>query len=179
MLDAMEIRIEAPGLWHRYQKGDAFRRYVDDRSQLVLAVVGLFLIFSLATTAGSVVVIGGRHSFLVLLMLVLAPFLLLGTLAVLVFLFFSWLESRALAETLARVRKAPPRKPDLSPRGVQAAAVASAQVVFAATPAIYWAFFALLVVVPLMLLAELSGAAAVLMLLVLLAAPIAFAYLDR
>jgi hypothetical protein len=178
MLDAMEIRIEAPGLWHRYQKGDAFRRYVDDRSRLVLPVVALLLIFSLATTAGSVVVIGGRHSFLVLFMLVLAPFLLLGTLAVLLFLFFSWLESRALAETLARVRKSAPRKPDLSPRGLRIV-LASFRVVLVTTPTVYWAFFAVFVVAPLALLAQLSGAAAVLMLLVLAAAPIAFAYLDR
>ena len=178
MLAAMEIRIEAPRLWQRYQKGDAFRRYVDDRAPLIIPVGALFLVFSVATTAGAVVIIGGTHSFLVLLMLVLAPFLIGGSFGVLVFVFFSWLESRAIARTLARVRKTAPRRPELSWRGLLAAG-AALRTTFAATPAIVWLLFALLVVAPLLLLAKLSGAAATLMLLLLLAAPAAYAYLDR
>ena len=174
----MEIRIEAPGLWQRYQKGDAFRRYVDERAPLIVPVGVLFLVFSLATTAGAVVIIGGTHSFLVLLMLVLSPFLIGGTFCVLLFLFFSWLESRAIARTLARVRKAAPRRPELSWRGVLAAA-AALRTTFAATPALVWLLFAVLVVAPLLLLAKLSGAAATLLLVLLVAAPVAYAYLDR
>jgi hypothetical protein len=178
MLAAMEIRIEAPGLWHRYQKGEAFRRYVDERTQLVVPVAVVFLIFSLATTAGAVVIVGGRHSFLVLLMLVLAPFLLIGTLAALLFLFFSWLENRALTRTLARVRKSAPRKPELSWRGLRAA-LPALRGSFAATPAPVWLLVVLLVIAPLCLLALLSGAAAALMLLLLAATPGAYHFLDR
>jgi hypothetical protein len=124
------------------------------------------------------VIIGGTHSFLVLLMLVLAPFLVAGTFGVLVFVFFSWLESRAIADTLARVRRTAPRRPELSWRGVLAAA-ATLPTTFAAMPPLVWLLFAVLVVAPLLLLAKLSGAAATLMLLLLVAAPLAYAYLDR
>jgi hypothetical protein len=167
MLAAMDILVEAPNLLRRYQKGDAFRRYVDDRAMLVIPVAALFLIFSLATTAGAVVTIGGTHSFLVLLMLVASPFLLAGTFLTLAFVFFSWLEDRSLALMLARVKK-PARRPGW--RGALARV---------ALPRIPWLPVALLVLAPLLALAKLSLAAAALMLLVVLGAPVAFAFLDR
>src|SRR5690348_14156966 len=111
----MDILVEAPNLLRRYQQGDAFRRYVDDRAPLVIMVAVVFLMFSLATTTGVVVSVGGTRSFLVLLMLVLAPFLLAATFLTLIFVFFLWLENRSLELTLARVKK-PAR-----PRGLRAA----------------------------------------------------------
>lgn len=161
----MDILVEAPNLFRRYQKGDAFRRYVDDRAPLVIAVAVVFLMFSLATTAGAVVSIGGTHSFLVLLMLVLAPFLLAGTFLVLIFVFFSWLENRSLALTLARVKK-PGR-----PAGLRAIA--------AALPPVPWLLVGVFVVVPLALLASLSLAGAALMLFLGAGAPVAYAFVER
>lgn len=167
----MDILVEGPSLLRRYQKGDAFRRYVDDRAMLVIPAGALYLIFSLATTVGAVVTIGGTHSFLVLLMLVAAPFLLAGTFLTLVFVFFSWLENRAIAATLARVKK-PARRRESGLRGVLADALA-------ALPRIPWILVGVFVLVPLLLLAQLSLAAAALMLLVALGAPVAYAWLDR
>jgi hypothetical protein len=128
-------------------------------------------VFSLATTAGAVVTIGGTHSFLVLLMLIAAPFLLGGTFGVLLFVFFSWLETRAIARMLAKVRKTAPHRPDFSLAALRAG--------LTALPPVSWLLVGLLVVVPLLLLAQLSLAAAVLMLLLALAAPAVYAYLDR
>lgn len=161
----MDILVEAPNLFRRYQKGDAFRRYVDERAPLVIAVAVVFLMFSLATTAGAVVSIGGTRSFLVLLMLVLAPFLLAGTFLTLLFVFFSWLENRSLALTLARVKKGE-RRPGL--RGL-----------LAALPPMPWVLIALFVLGPLLLLASLSAGAAVLMLVLIVAAPLLYAWLER
>ena len=161
----MDILVEAPNLLRRYQKGDAFRRYVDDRAPLVVAVAVVFLMFSLATTAGAVVSIGGTHSLLVLLMLVVAPFLLAATFLTLFFMFFSWLENRSLMMTLARVKK-PARRPGL--RGV-----------LAGLPPIPWLLVVLFVVAPLALLATLSAAAALLMLFLAGGAPAAYAFLER
>lgn len=161
----MDILVEAPNLLRRYQKGDAFRRYVDDRAPLVVAVAVVFLMFSLATTAGAVVSIGGTHSLLVLLMLVVAPFLLAATFLTLFFMFFSWLENRSLMMTLARVKK-PARRPGL--RGV-----------LAGLPPIPWLLVVLFVVAPLALLATLSIAAALLMLFLAGGAPAAYAFLER
>jgi hypothetical protein len=161
----MDILVEAPNLLRRYQKGDAFRRYVDDRAPLVVAVAVVFLMFSLATTAGAVVSIGGTHSFLVLLMLVAAPFLLAATFLTLFFMFFSWLENRSLMLTLARVKK-PARRP--GGRGL-----------LAGLPPIPWLLVVLFVAAPLTLLATLSLAAAVLMLFLAGGAPVAYAFLER
>lgn len=167
----MDILIEAPGLLRRYQKGDAFRRYVDDRAILILPVGVMFLVFSLATTAGSVVYIGGTHSFLVLLMLIVSPFLLGGTFCVLLFVFFSWLETRAIAVSLAKMRKHAPRRPAFSWPALKAG--------LQALPPLPWLLVGLLVVVPLLFLAQLSLAAAALMLLLLVATPVAYVFLDR
>ena len=161
----MDIFIEAPNLLRRYQKGDAFRRYVDDRATLIIPVAVLFLVFSLATTAGTVVTLGGTHSFLVLLMLIAAPFLLAGTFLVLVFVFFSWLEARSLARMLAKVKK-PAAKPGLRELRDE-------------LPRVPWLLVGLFVLVPLLLLAQLSLAGALLMLVLALAAPAAYAWLDR
>jgi len=161
----MDILVEAPNLFRRYQKGDAFRRYVDDRAPLVVAVAVVFLMFSLATTAGTVVSIGGTHSFLVLLMLVAAPFLLAGTFLVLIFVFFSWLENRSLSLMLARVKK-PASQP-----GVRA--------IVAALPRIPWILVGLFVGLPLVMLALLSPAAAVLMVFLAAAAPVGYILIER
>ena len=161
----MDILVEAPNLLRRYQKGDAFRRYVDDRAPLVVAVAVVFLMFSLVTTAGAVVAIGGTHSALVLLMLVVAPFLLAGTFFTLIFVFFSWLESRSLALMLARVKK--PARP------------ASLRAIAAALPPIPWLLAAVFVAVPLVLLAALSPAAALLIAFLAVGAPVAYAWLER
>lgn len=161
----MDILVEAPNLLRRYQNGDAFRRYVDDRAPLVVAVAVVFLMFSLATTAGAVVSIGGTHSLLVLLMLVLAPFLLAGTFFVLIFVFFSWLETRSLSLMLAKVKKP--------------AQEAGMRAIVAALPRIPWVLAALFVVLPLVLLALLSPAAAILMLFLAAAAPVGYILIER
>jgi hypothetical protein len=161
----MDILVEAPGLLRRYRESDGFRRYVDDRAPLVIAVSVVFLMFSLATTTGTVVSLGGTRSFLVLLMLVLAPFLLAGTFLTLLFVFFSWLENRALELTLARVKK--PARPR-EWRGV-----------LAGLPRIPWLPVGGFVALPLGLLASLSVGGAAVMLLLALAAPVGYAFLDR
>jgi hypothetical protein len=161
----MDILVEAPNLLRRYQQGDAFRRYIDERAPLVIAVAVVFLMFSLATTAGAVVSIGGTRSFLVLLMLVLAPFLLAGTFLTLMFVLFSWLENRSLAVTLARVKK---------PAGQ-----AGSRGVLASLPPIPWLLVGVFVVLPLGLLAWLSPAAAAVMLLLAVVAPAVYLFLDR
>ncbi len=92
----MDFRIEAPNLYWRYQQGDAFRRYVQKRLPLVIPAVAVFFAIALTTTTGAVVYVGGTHAFLVLLGLVIAPFFLIGSLSVQLFVFFSWLERRAI-----------------------------------------------------------------------------------
>ena len=98
----MDIRVEAPNLLRRYQEGDAFRRYVQRRTPLIVAALIILLTISLATTAGMVVYFGDIHTLRVLACLVAAPFVLAGSLFVQGFVFFSWLEQRAIDRVAGR-----------------------------------------------------------------------------
>src|SRR5512138_2164985 len=100
----MDFHVEAPNLYSRYRQGDAFRRYVRKRTGLVLPAVAVFVAISIATTTGSVVYFGGTNGLIVLLGLILAPFFMLGSLSVQLFVFFSWLGQRALAGVTRRHR---------------------------------------------------------------------------
>ena len=92
----MDILTEAPNLMRRYRHGDAFRHYVRERRSLVVAALVIFFTISLATTSGTVVYIGGTNAPVVLICLLLAPFVLIGGVFVEGYIFFSWLERRAL-----------------------------------------------------------------------------------
>ena len=92
----VDILTEAPNLLKRYRHGDAFRHYVEGRAPLVIAALVIFSSISLATTSGMVVFIGGTNAPVVLMCLLLAPFVLIGSVLVQAYIFFAWLERRAL-----------------------------------------------------------------------------------
>ena len=152
----MDIRVEAPNLLRRYQEGAAFRQYVQRRTPLVFASLVVMLTLSLATTAGMVVYFGDIHTWRVLAGLILAPFLLVGSLFVQGFVFFSWLEQRAIDEVSGRTR--PPREQ---------------------IPPIPWLLVAIFVAAPLLVLALLSPKLAALLLLIAICTPLAYSFLDR
>lgn len=92
----MDILTDAPNLARRYTHGDAFRHYVRERRPLVIAALVIFSTISLASTSAMVVYIGGTNAMVVLICLILSPFVLLGSVFVQGYIFFSWLERRAL-----------------------------------------------------------------------------------
>lgn len=92
----MDLLHEAPNLFQRYRHGSAFRTYVHRRLPRIIAVLTVFLIVSTATSAAMVVLLGGTSALRVLGCLLLAPAVLIGSLFVQLFIFFSWLEQRAL-----------------------------------------------------------------------------------
>jgi hypothetical protein len=160
----MDILTESSNLWQRFQHSAAFKRHVRERLRLVVPTLIVFVAFSVAVTAGSIITLGGTHSILVLVGLLTAPLVLLGTLFVQVFVFFSWLEDRAL-----------------HPRGAQNVpqAMASLRKVIATFPPVMHAVGGAILFVPLYLLAVLSVKIALLALLLVLAVPVAYASLDR
>lgn len=95
----MDILTEAPNLLRRYQQGDKFRTYVRQRQQLVTPAVVAFALFSLAVTVGTVLFVGNKHALLFLLGLIGGPFILIGSFVLQMYLFFSWLELRALGSS--------------------------------------------------------------------------------
>ena len=152
----MDILHEAPNLLQRYKHGDAFRRYVQRHLPLVVVALGVFLTVSAASTAGMVVFFGGTHELVVLACLVLAPFVLIGSLFVQVFVFFSWLEQRAIDRVSGRppctIQEHLPRAP--------------------------WALAAVFVAAPFFVLALVSIKIAATLLVLFILTPIAFSLLD-
>ncbi|HZE59336.1 MAG TPA: hypothetical protein VE085_02150 [Burkholderiales bacterium] len=153
----MDVLTEARDLAQRYAKGDAFRRYVRDRAALVLPTLALFFAISVALGLGLFGAMGTHH-FGVLLAMVLLPFVLFGSFALQAFVFFAWLELRALAPLLPpgtglRLRLGKP-------------------------PPIPWIACAVLVLVPFLVLVLASLKAAALVLVVALLIPLAYTLLE-
>jgi hypothetical protein len=96
----LETLQEAANLYNRYQAGAGFRVYMRSRMNLVYVMVALFVAGAVVCTAGTVVALAGARAFLMLFALILAPFILIGCLFVQGYIFFGWLENRALAEGL-------------------------------------------------------------------------------
>jgi len=166
----MDILTEAPNLIRRYQEGDAFRLYVRQRLALVIPALFVFLTFSIATTAGTVLYVGGTHSFVVLLALVVAPFILLGSLFVQLFVFFWWLEWRAID----RLSGHPPKPVAGMPRSLS-----ELRSVMGRPPAVPWGLAAIFLLAPFLALALLSMKTAAVLFLAALLTPILYSVFDR
>ena len=160
----MDLFVEAPNLVRRYRGGKAFRYYVEERKALVLPAVLIFVAFSVATSAGAIVFIGGTHPLRTLLAIVIAPFFLIGSVIVLLFVFFSWLESRAMAAVTG------------SAAGGLSVAALRATLLRLPVP---WAYAGVFIGLPLLFVALISGKIAALLLLAVLATPILYSLLDR
>lgn len=150
---------DARGLAARYQEGPGFRQYVAGHMMFVAPAAVLFLLISIACAASTVIFLADRHPMLALPGLLLAPFVLVGSLFVQVFVFFSWVESRALARALRRKKKAP--------------------LDFGEMPKVPWALAGVFVVLPLAMLASVSGIAAITLILLVAVLALAFARFDR
>ncbi|HUQ76012.1 MAG TPA: hypothetical protein VM183_14910 [Burkholderiales bacterium] len=145
----MDIRVEAPNLLRRYKEGAAFRKYVQRRTPVVVAALVVFLLFGAATTAAMVVFFAGTSSLAALACLIVAPFVLIGSLFVQTFVFFSWLERRA-------INRAAPGLPEIP-----------------------WTLAALFLGLPFFVLALVSIKVAVTVLVIAVLMPVAYAYLDQ
>jgi len=164
----MDTFIEAQNLLKRYRDGKAFRHYVEERMPLVFLAVIVFLAYSLATTAATIVFIGGTHGFLTLLAMLIAPFLLIGSLASLLFIFFSWLETRAMAHVTGQ--------PAVGREHLRSLPVLRSALGRLSVP---WLFAGIFVLVPFIITALVSGKTAAVLLVGTILAFVAFSFLDR
>ncbi len=162
----MDIFTEAVNLAQRYEKGDAFRFHVRERLALVVPVLAVFLAISIALGLGLFPMMG-THRWGVLLAMVLVPFVLLGSFALQIYVFLSWLELRALRPMLEH-GKAPPR-------GNRIAELRSR---LGNPPPIPWIAAALLFLIPLLVLAAASLKVALLVLAAAILTPVGYALLD-
>ena len=151
---------EATSLLHRFQHAKGLRGYVQERVHVLVPIGALMMFISLGCTAATVLYLGGTRPLLVLLSMLLAPFVLFGSLFVQAYVFGSWLEGRALDRALHR---GPPVK-DLD---------------LGRMPSVPWVFAALFLFAPLAMLVSVVPALGILLILLLAGAPVAFARFDR
>ena len=159
-------------LAYRFQKGELFQLYVRQRTMLIAPFALLMLGTSLAFAFGIVAYIGGTRSLMVLLSLLIAPLVLIGSLLMHIYLFLGWLENRALAQSLGRrVRKNRIKLVTWLEGKVQAD--------LGSPPAMPWLLVGIFIAVPLLILVLASPMIAFTVITLHLLAPIAFARLDR
>jgi len=169
---SLKIFEDAHNLAERYQKGDAFRLYVAERLRLVIPAVVAFLLVSIACTAGTVVFLVGTRSWLMLPSLVFAPLILIGSLFVQIYVFFSWLELRALARALGHAAK--PAAGTVPAWLSKIPALNSSSI-----PPVPWILAAIFLFAPLVILARLAWPAALALVVLAAVAPVLCWRLDR
>jgi hypothetical protein len=162
---------DARGLLQRFQQSEGLQRYVHSRIALIAPFGLLMLLTSLAFAAATVVFFAGTRFWLGLPALLLSPFILLGSLAVQLYVFFSWLEGRALALALGhRTAK----------RGLAGTWIAkNLHADMGARPPLPWIFATIFVLAPLAILMAVSAKAAIALILLHVVAPILYARFDR
>ena len=163
---------DALNLANRFQQGELFRKYVVERMWLVVPAAFLMLATSLALAFGIVMFVGGTRPLMVLLSLLLAPLVLVGSLFVQGYVFLSWLEGRALAKSLGRrARKA---------RGRVAAWIQKhLDADLGTLPPVPWLLAAIFLGLPLLSLLMAAPMLAIAVIVLQVLAPVAFARLDR
>jgi len=163
---------EAQNLARRYQEGKALRLYVHDRKQLLIPVCLLIVVISVACAAATLVFVADVHPLAALPALLLLPVVLLGSLFVQFYVFFSWLENRALARALGR-RATPAQGP------VAQWMRDKLGVDMGTLPPVPWVLAAVIVFAPLTMLASFAPGFASAVIVLAILAPIVYARLDK
>jgi hypothetical protein len=141
---------DAFALAHRYAEGERFRAHVAQRLRLVVPMGCLILFVSVACASAVMLALGELHRSLVLVGIVVMPLVLVASLFAQGYVFFSWLELRALGQ-----------------RGA------------AGRPPVPWALVAASILAPLALLAVVAWKSALVLLAVAALAPLVYDALDR
>ena len=163
---------DALALLARFRDAEGFREYLRARMPMVVPAVALFALTSIACAAAGVIFLADRHPMLALPGLVLAPFVLMGSLFVQLFVFFSWLENRAIARALGHRAS---RK-----QGFIGALVArKLHIELGEPPRVPWGLAAVFFILPLALFVKVALKAALLLILLAILLPLAFARFDK
>jgi hypothetical protein len=163
---------DALNLAHRFREGDAFRHYVHKRLALVIPALILFLLTGFACAMAPIMLFLGTRPLLALLGLLLAPLVLAGSLFVQLYVFFAWLEERALARSLGHRSGPAPGKFALWTQQKLGADLGR-------MPPVPWVLAAIFVLAPLAGLTQLAPKSAALLIVLLVLWPILYARFDR
>ena len=132
----------------------------------------LIVLTGFACTMATVMLLLGPRPLLALLGLLLAPVVLAGSLFVQLYVFFAWLEERALARSLGhRTGPAPGKFAAWTERKLGAD--------LGRMPRVPWVLAAIFVLAPIAILTQLAPKSAALLIVLLVLWPILYARLDR
>lgn len=162
---------DALALAARFRDVEGLSRHAARRKTLLQGAAAALLLLGFACGAGVFMFLAGLRTWLTLPAVLFAPLVALGSLSVLFFVFFSWIEGRALAQALGH-RTGP--RPGSARRWVEKKLRAD----LGALPAIPWLPAGLLVFLPLGLLLAAAPLAGIAVILVAVATPLAYARLD-
>jgi len=151
---------DALGLLARCRESDPFRAYLQERQVLVLGAGIVMLLVALACATGIATFLASLRTWLTLPALLLGSLVLAASGAVQLYVFFSWLEGRALAGAL--------HKPVYTRYGIPLGPM----------PAVQWPLVAALILVPLLLLAISAPITALLIIVLAAGTPVAFAHFE-
>lgn len=161
----------AQDLAQRFREVEGIRLYVQERQGRVVAATLVIVLISIACGVGVVVFLGDRHSLLALLGILLLPVALVGSFFVLAYVFFSWIEGRALARELGHRHRPPP--------GASALWLSKKfGLDMGPFPPVPWFLAALVLFVPLALLAAAWLSAALVVILLGILMPVLYAKFD-
>jgi hypothetical protein len=150
---------DALKLLARFREAEGFRQYLRRRAVFVVPAVALFALISIACAAAIVIFLAERNTMLALPGMALAPFVLAGNFFVEAFVFFSWLEGRALQHALGRRSQEP--------------------LDFGPFPQVPWVLAALFLILPLLVLVTVSFTAALVLILLAVGIVTTIARFDR
>jgi len=114
---------DARNLVGRCRHSEVFRRYVVTQAYVVVPALAVIFLSGVACALATVAFFAGTRALLALFGLLFAPFVLLGSLSVQLYLFVSWLEGRALKRAYGGAAK--PTRIPLLPWTLAAAFVAA------------------------------------------------------
>ncbi len=163
---------DALALVQRFRQVEGFRHHVRRRLHLVVPALALILLTGLACAMATIMALLGPRSLLALLGLLLAPVVLTGSLFVQLYVFFAWLEERALARSLGhRTGPAPGKFAAWTEKKLGAD--------LGRMPPVPWVLATLFVLAPIAVLTQLAPKSAALLIVLLVLAPILYARFDR
>ncbi len=158
-------------LARHYREVYAFQEYIGERARLVIPVLVLIGVTGLACGMAPIVALVGTSAGSALGGLLLMPLMLIGSVFVLGLVFFSWLEERSIARALGRRT------------GREARAMRWMRKKLGADlgrpPRVPWLFAAAFVALPFAMLLSVAPVIGAILIALLVAAPFAFARLDR
>jgi hypothetical protein len=160
-MQALKLVNDALGLAARCRESEGFRTYLQERQSAILAAGAAMLLVALGCAAGVAMFLAGLRTWLTLPGLLLGSIVAVGSGMLQLYVFFSWLEGRALAAAL--------HKPLYSQYGIAIGPM----------PPVPWPFAAALVIVPLLMLVIAAPVAGILVVLLAAATPVLYARFDK